>query len=115
MTESEAREKLRRWASAFLAAKDNLQEMLAGRMDAEEAARRMRILNVADQKMMGIPDDVSPEPLRRWRKADSDPGCSACWLSGSKDTWHPDCRKKIKEWFDARDDLVKWTQEELDV
>jgi len=115
MTESEAREKLRRWASAFLAAKDNPQEMLAGHMDTTEAARRMRVMHDAEQRLWEIPDDVLPEPLRKWKKANSDPGCSRCWLSSRKDTWHPDCGKKIKEWFDARDALVKWILEELDV
>jgi hypothetical protein len=36
----------------------------------------------------------------------ADPGCSTCWCTSRVDDTHPECKAKIKEWFEAREVLI---------
>lgn len=106
MTLKEADIVILTWGLAFADAEDNPQAMLSGRMTSDEAARRMRVLGEAETKLLELPDAVCPRQLLRFKAAHQDRGCLSCWLS-SFGAEHSACERKMAEYFDAREALLK--------
>lgn len=102
---------LKRWADAKIIAADNSQ-LLRERngKGAEECTRisdickqRMDDLHDAEEMLMKFKDSPDASAaMRAYVAAETDKGCSRCWLSSRMGKNHPECNMKITRWFAAR-------------
>ena len=104
---------LRRYALAHKLAEENPRLLLDAKTAAEctrvskLCSQRMDECHAADDALMVFVDHPLATPaLKAFAAADSDKGCSSCWLSSKSNKDHPDCECKIYRWFECREALV---------
>lgn len=85
--------------------------MLSGQMSTDDAARACEETHNALKALLEDEECRKVQQVIDYLEADSDPGCKDCWFSSSRNNIHEECDMKIKRWFSAREELVKFGEE----
>ncbi len=99
------------WQKAHKQAEDNVT-LLKDSSFTDLCIARMSVCTVANSLLYSLPvkGEGYPEELERHLKSNSDKGCSRCWASSLIGRNHPECNKKISEWFASQEELLMFAE-----
>jgi hypothetical protein len=112
-----------RWFRAHDNAKDNPRKIIESNVKGAEECRRvsdecvrlMQECGIADAELWTVAQNhcntsALPPMLQLYYDAEQDKGCPSCWLNSSATKAHPECERKIAEWFGYRDGLMAFVK-----
>ncbi len=100
------------WHKAHKHAEDNAKLLILNHaLFGELCKERMGVCTAADSLLYGIEIRESlPIEVTRHLKAEKDKGCTSCWISSLRGKRHPECQKKMNEWWDSREGLWEYIE-----